>query len=335
MAENSKIEWTKHTCNLWWGCTKVHEGCDHCYAETLDNRYNHDNTHWGNDKPRKAVKSVWNDFIKYQKAAAEAGEVHRVFVGSMMDIFEKSMPLEKEFILPQSVAENSKVIDLVRSVTGGATLHPFKTTGELRDFFFRCIVPLCPNLQFLLLTKRPSNINAMIPEEWKTNPPANVIFGTSIVNQETADRLIPQLYQVQGKRFLSCEPLLGPIDLSKEYSVGKGSVPMGLLMDWVICGGESGHNARPMHPDWALALHKKCCIEGINIPFFFKQWGEWKPIAPVDFATTPMTSNERWMNINGGHGYHGDSVWLMKRVGKHEAGNLLDGKQHKNFPDAI
>lgn len=259
MAENSKIEWTKHTANLWWGCTKVHEGCDHCYAEALDNRYNNETPHWGNDKPRKAVKSVWADISKYQKAAHAAGEIHRVFVGSMMDIFEKSMPLEAPSTLPTHIAESVKVIELVRSeLTGGAALEQFTNTGQIRDFFFKCIVPLCPNLQFLLLTKRPSNINKMIPEKWLVSPPDNVMFGTSIVNQETADRLLPQFYEVTGPKFLSCEPLLGAIDLHKEYKVGNDFVPVGTLMKWIIVGGESGIGARPMHPYWAMALQEDC-----------------------------------------------------------------------------
>lgn len=134
MAQNSKIEWTHHTANLWWGCTKVHEGCDNCYAETLSKRFGNDV--WGVDKPRKEIKSVWKDLDAYQKAAAAAGEVHRVFVGSMMDIFEKPMPL----------------ID-----TNG---NDFETsdTGVLRNILFQRITDnYYPNLMFLFLTKRPSN----------------------------------------------------------------------------------------------------------------------------------------------------------------------------------
>ena len=90
----------------------------------------------------------------------------------------------------------------------------FWNTGQLRDKFFNEIVPNCPNLMFLLLTKRPSNINKYIPESWKENPPKNVMFGTSVVNQSTADDLIPMLYKVNGQRFLSIEPQLDEIDLT-------------------------------------------------------------------------------------------------------------------------
>ena len=151
MAQNSKIEWTHHTANLWHGCTKVHEGCDNCYAETLAKRWGNDV--WGNDKPRKIINSVFNELDKFQRIAKEANEMQRVFVGSMMDIFEKPMPLI-----------DSKGIEVTNL-----------NTGEIRDTFFKRISEnRYPNLMFLLLTKRPSNINKYIPESWKQTPPENV-----------------------------------------------------------------------------------------------------------------------------------------------------------------
>lgn len=234
MAENSKIEWTHHTANLWHGCTKVHAGCDHCYAETLSRRWNRDI--WGNDKPRMLVSSVWNDLHKFQKIAQGKGELHRVFVGSMMDIFEKPMP----------------VIN-----------HLFKSkddnTGIVRNVLFDLIsAGAFNNLIFLFLTKRPGNINKYIPDEWKIAPPWNIMFGTSPCDQKTADTLIPQLLNVKGKRFLSCEPLLGPINLSgnnnNELWPWLEANANGDGIDWVIVGGESGHSARPMHPDWVRGI---------------------------------------------------------------------------------
>lgn len=259
--ENSKIEWTKHTANLWIGCTEVHEGCDNCYARVLNHRWGHKN--WGNDEPRREVKKVWNDFVKWQKGAAKLGEIHSVFVGSMMDIFEKPQPVV-----------NSK----------GEAIN--KNTGAYRMHFFENIVPNSPNLRFLLLTKRPSNINKYIPETWKTTPPANVMFGTSPVNQETAKRLISQLLQVNGKRFLSVEPQLDKISFrwaswvnSEEMHKLKGSHWHldGLRgIDWVICGGESGHGKRPFNPDWGRSLRDEC--KEANVPFFFKQMDKVQPI---------------------------------------------------------
>ena len=141
MAENSKIEWTHHTANLWWGCTKVHEGCDNCYAESLSNRWGHNV--WGDNSNRRLIKSTFTEIYKYQKLAEIQNTKFRVFVGSMMDIFEKSKDVP--------------------------VTTDYKSTGEKRDCFFNEVVPNCPNLIFLMLTKRPSNINKMIPDSWKSD----------------------------------------------------------------------------------------------------------------------------------------------------------------------
>ncbi|MBN8837669.1 MAG: DUF5131 family protein [Sphingobacteriia bacterium] len=242
MAQFTKIEWTNHTANLWHGCTKVHEGCDHCYAEALSKRYGHNI--WGNDHPRRAIKSVWQDLVKYQKLAAAENTIHRVFVGSMMDIFEKPMPL---------VDSNGEVINEFNGnmVEGLTTLH-------LRNYFFEQVVPNSPNLMFLLLTKRPSNINKYIPDAWIDNPPSNIMYGTSPVNQKTFDTLVSQLKMVKGKRFLSIEPQLDDITAIDLTGI-----------DWVIEGGESGHHKRPFNTDWARKMRDACKEK--NIPYFFKQ----------------------------------------------------------------
>ncbi len=191
------------------------------------------------------MKSVWGNFVKYQKLAKEAGEIHRVFVGSMMDIFEKPMPLID--------SKGNKLLYM---------------SDWLRSKFFNEVVPASPNLMFLLLTKRPSNINKYIPESWKTNPPENVMFGTSPVNQETVDKLIPQLLKVNGKKFLSIEPQLDSINIQGFLFEGG--------ISWVIQGGESGHHKRPFDLDWAYYMKHQC--EQTNVPYFFKQIDKIQPI---------------------------------------------------------
>jgi protein gp37 len=256
MAINTTIEWTDHTANLWWGCTTVHEGCMNCYALSLARRWGNDI--WGNDKPRKKIKSVWTDLLKFQKAAKSANTIRKVFVGSMMDIFEKPMPL---------IDSNGEALD--------------ENTGDLRNKFFENIsAGLYPNLMFLLLTKRPSNINKFIPEEWKTNPPANVMFGTSPVNQATSFTLIEQLLKVNGKRFLSVEPQLDKITLLPWLSSGE--------IHWVIQGGESGAGKRPFNTDWARDLKAEC--QATNTPYFFKQIDKVKPI-PSDLHVREFPKN--------------------------------------------
>lgn len=244
MAKDSKIEWCEHTANLWWGCTEVHAGCDNCYARVLSHRWGHEL--WGKDAPRKIIKNTFLDLDRYQKEAASLGEVHRVFVGSMMDIFEKPMP-----------AINHKM----------ESLAPLQT-GFYRDLLFRYISEgQYPNLLFLLLTKRPSNINKYIPESWKTDPPKNVMFGTSPVDQETADKLIPQLLSVKGKKFLSVEPMLNSVEMDSSWLIGHPQY-IGQI-DWVICGGESGSGKRPFNAEWARSLRDQC--NRFYTPFFMKQ----------------------------------------------------------------
>ncbi len=235
MALNSNIEWTKHTANLWWGCTEVHQGCDNCYARVWANRYG---VGWGNNEARKEIKGVWGNFLGMQAKAEAANEIHRVFVGSMMDIFEKPMKVANK---------NGEGMDY--------------NTDVLRQRFFNEIVPNSPNLMFLLLTKRPSNINKYIPEEWKDSPPKNVMFGASIVDEKTALDVHKQLSEVKGNRLYSVEPQLNFIDFSKN------NLLMGI--SWLIQGGESGSKKRNFNPDWAR--HTRDICKEQKVPYFFKQ----------------------------------------------------------------
>lgn len=235
MAENSKIEWTKHTANLWWGCTEVHAGCDNCYARVLSHRWGFDI--WGNDKPRRRIQNTFNDLDKYQRIAAAAGEVHRVFINSMSDLFEKSTLLLNPF------------------------LHYTETEDIRQEFFTRIDAGLYPNLMLLLLTKRPSNIPKMVPAGWLENPPSNIMYGTSPVDQKTANTLIIQLLKIKGKKFLSVEPQIEQLTLMPYLKFGE--------INWVIQGGESGGHKRPFNTTWARLLRNECMQT--NTPYFFKQ----------------------------------------------------------------
>lgn len=243
MAYDSKIEWTHHTANLWWGCTNVHEGCDHCYAEAWAKRYGVD---WGEGSSRKAIKSVWGNLLGMQAKAAAAGETHRVFVGSMMDIFEK----------------DKMAVDDKGNFAG--------YTAELRRRFFEEIIPNSPNLLFLLLTKRPSNINKYIPVSWESSPPKNVMFGASVVNPATAKDVKRHMDKVNGKKFYSVEPQLEFIDFSKD----------GMLdgISWLIQGGESGAGKRPFNTDWARHTRDVCAQT--PTAYFFKQVDKIQPVPP-------------------------------------------------------
>lgn len=248
MAKDTRIEWADHTANLVFGCTKVRNNplCDNCYAATFARRLGNDV--WGDDKPRRVVKSVWENLDKWQQAAAEAGERKRVFTMSMGDIFERGRPL---------VDHNGR--------------HVGGSTAELRDRLFRNINrDMYDNLDFLMLTKRPQNIMRMVPKAWHADWPGNVWVGTSVGDQANVERNIPSLLAVAAPvRFLSMEPLLESVDVSKHL---RG-------LSWVIVGGESGHGARPMLPAWAVDVKRQCAAA--RVPFFFKQgsqanWRDFK-----------------------------------------------------------
>jgi protein gp37 len=268
MGTNTKISWTDHTANLWWGCTKINPkinpGCRSCYADTMSKRWGFDT--WGENAKRRIIKGVWNDLKRWQNKAQKQYEIHNVLIGSMMDLFEKN----------RAVSELKK-----DKLTGERIAEVVGSYDDLRKRIFDEISQgMYPNLMFQMLTKRPWNINKMIPEEWKLTPPSNVMFGTSVVDNETAENLISELLKVNGKRFLSVEPQIEEISLSKWLEKGD--------IDWVICGGETGPGRRPFNPDWGRILRNECKIH--KVPFFFKQLGNGKPI-PSDLLVKEFYDN--------------------------------------------
>lgn len=284
MSENSKIEWTDHTFNPWWGCQKVSEGCKHCYAEVLDNRYNHEKPHWGPGSDRRPMSEAhWKQPIKWNAAAEKARKPAKVFCASMADVFEG---------------------------------HE-KTYGYLERLFR--LIQETPWLTWQLLTKRPENILNLIPREWQSDFPKNIITGTSVENQAETQR-IAHLAKVPGPHFLSCAPLLGPLLLQGRFDAMSynwlNDTGIGGKIDWVIVGGESGPGARPMHPDWVRSIRDQC--ESIGVPFLFKQWGEYCP------GEKGRLYHERTLDFTDGQ--------PMVKVGKKAAGRLLDGRTWDEFP---
>lgn len=243
MGENSGIEWTDHTFNPWWGCTKVSEGCDNCYAETLDARFHAKQpggAHWGPGVPRKTFgPDHWRAPLLWNKRAERLRIRMRVFCASMADVFDGEAP-----------------------------------AGELERLW--ALIRLTPWLDWLLLTKRPARIIPSLPNDWG-NGYRNVWLGTSVEHQGAAEARIGKLLAVPAVvRFLSCEPLLGPLDLTSVKTQYMGEVmelnPLRVGLSWVIAGGESGPGARPMKPEWARKLRDDCNEE--HVDFFFKQWGD-------------------------------------------------------------
>lgn len=240
MGENSKIQWTDHTFNGWIGCTKVSPACDHCYAESLAERYGW--AEWGVGKPRHRTSAEnWKKPLAWDRKAAKLGVRHRVFANSLSDWADAEVPNEWR----------ADLIDLVEKT---------------------------PNLDWLLLTKRPKVARDYFRK--RGSVPANAWVGTTVENQAMADTRIPKLLQIPARvHFLSMEPLLGPVDLHEvipdplawNFAHGFNGI------DWVIVGGESGQGWRPLDTESVLFLRDQCQAAGV--PFFFKQWAGLNPKA--------------------------------------------------------
>ena len=245
MGENTLIEWAHSTFNAWVGCQKISPACDNCYAENWAKRTGQAGL-WQGER-RRTHEVNWRQPIKWNKAAEAAGVRHRVFCSSLADVFDNQVPKEWR-----------------------------------RDLFG--LIRETPSLDWLLLTKRPQNIRKMLPHDWFDGW-KNVWLGTTVENRIEADRRIPHLLAVPARvRFLSCEPLLKPIHFSdvtrRSDAVQMLGKPALQGIQWVICGGESGPGARPMHPDWARSLRDQCAAAGVA--FFMKQMGgKRKPFAPI------------------------------------------------------
>jgi protein gp37 len=200
------------------------------------------------------------------------------------------------------------------------------------------LIEATPWLTWLLLTKRPENILSMIPADWKSSPRPNVWMGTTTENQAMANERIPLLLQVPAVvRFLSVEPMVGPVMIQRNYldplsewpdNFGTvGSLPR---IHWLICGGESGTKARPMHPQWARSLRDQC--RDARVPFFFKQWGSWAPCYELDhdpeLQARILDGRVKEHNFHTGQ----DGSSLAYYVGKDKSGDTLDGERWHQFP---
>jgi len=277
MGRFSSIEWTHHTFNPWWGCQKVSPACENCYAESWAKRVGHDL--WGKSASRRFFGDAhWSEPLKWNRDAEAIGERQRVFCASMADVFEAR-----------------------------------KELSEYRERLWT-LIEATPMLDWLLLTKRPQNITKMVPWKSKLEWPANVWVGTTVENQKEANRRLSHLLKIPAAiRFLSCEPLLGKLDLSS-FSTDASL----LSIDWIIAGGESGAKARPMNPVWLRTLRD--FAKKKKIAFHFKQWGHWAPLETEGGKQGKMISLD-------GH--------LMAAVGKIQAGRVLDGTTWDGVPSAM
>jgi protein gp37 len=325
MSDKTSIEWTDATWNPVTGCTKVSSGCDHCYAERITERFHGRGSfaevqlHWD----RVQLPMRWR-------------KPRRVFVNSMSDLFHDEVPAE-----------------FIASV--------FATMA------------VTPNHTYQVLTKRHGRLRSLLNTEkfaddvwalvwqfdgglaWRKRhwPLRNVWVGVSVEDQKWADIRIPALLETPAAvRWLSCEPLIGPVRLLASLMVGAALEPRGGI-GWVVAGGESGPGARPMHPDWPRRILADC--RAASVPFLFKQWGAWGPLSPVDDqgrftwkgahavandgtvydpADLAWPDGPRWGEaIRAGHDHA--HLTNMYCLGKKGAGRELDGRTWDQYPQPV
>jgi protein gp37 len=230
MAESTHIEWTDRTFNPWTGCQKISPGCDNCYAEGWSKRSGH--VQWGNHPRKRTTEAYWKAPIAWQRDAAEFERNHkrrqRVFCASLADVFDNQV----------EPAWRADLFEIIR---------------------------LTPNLDWQLLTKRPQNIQKMLPADWGPKGWPNVWLGFTAEDQIRFEQrkkfmeLIPSAVW-----FISYEPAIGPLRIANTDP----------HPDWLIIGGESGHGARPLDPKWVDGILDDC--RELNIAPFFKQWGQYE-----------------------------------------------------------
>lgn len=339
MSANSKIEWTDSTWNpirarnlktgkVGWYCEHVTPGCEHCYAESMNKRL-------GTGLPfkpghRKDVELFLDEKMLLQPLHWKKPRM--IFVCSMTDLFAEFVPNEW--------------IDKIFAVMALTPQHTYqvltKRSARMREY----LTPGLPHrigMEALAMTldAHAGDARSLIGDGIELTgditylrnwPLPNVWLGVSAERQQEADERIPLLLDTPAAvRFISAEPLLGPLDLTEWIRDGHPTQqqvdgPLGAhylrhgspRIDWVIVGGESGPNARPMHPDWARSLRDQCRVAGVA--FFFKQWGEW-----ADCEDYPSEMQEHLELLNRADGSN-------VRVGKKKAGRLLDGIEHNAMP---
>ena len=375
MADNTKIEWADATISPLYGCSKVSPACANCYAERLAARMSRNpavsNLYAGTVDSKGHWTGKLNLCEDRMVQALRWKRPRRIFVASQSDLFHEDVTEEfLDYVFAYMLASH---------ILTNCAKHTFllltKRTERMRDYLSASPSALLERWAYAgdgLITL--DNEDVLFSElvdvrtGWNWNlagggheykawgyteklfPLANVHIGVTVENQEQANRRIPHLLATPAAlRFVSVEPMLGPVDLNKVEALcysWRRSVTIREYLDHVICGGESGPNARPMHPDWVRSLRDQCAAAGV--PFLFKQWGEWCPRSnhPIQGKLSASDIDpkcSRWdctrLTESGGCGWtcedmdDGNDVY-MQRVGRTKAGRLLDGVEHNALPEA-
>ena len=329
MARNSKIEWCQDSWNPLRGCSRVSAGCQHCYAERVAARFS------GPGMPYEGLihhaTKGWNG--KVQLVPEVLGQPwhwvkpRRIFVNSMSDLFHESVPFEYIAAVFWVMSVTTRHTYQVLTKRPARMLEFFRWVADYDEGCFQDdrigdVAGENPAIQALGWTPARGGRGGYdnCGPGW---PYQNIWLGVSVENQETADERIPLLLQCPAAvRWLSCEPLLGPIDLLETPAgdimcrcSGCMEITRSTRIDWVVAGGESGTGARPMHPDWVRSLRDQCASAGV--PYFFKQHGEYVSVSEV------AGQGEHFKFPDGA---------TVRRAGKKLAGRLLDGVEHNAYP---
>jgi protein gp37 len=360
MPQKSPIEWTDYTSNpiyainketnkRGWFCVKVSPGCGHCYAENLNVGRFGNKLHFTENNLKK-VEFVLNEkelleIVKLDTRLAKKSETAKLFLGDMMDIFLEEIPdafLNEIFAVAalcpnitfQLLTKRAERLNTYLNNIGNGSYHIFDLTKKYLPDWYKSKQGFFPF------------------------PLSNVHLGVSVENQKAADERIPLLLETPAAvRWLSCEPLLSEVDLEwvgksdhwdytrwncltgEAFAVANpntdneiawdsiqpnGSNPI----DWVVVGGESGNNARPMNPDWVRSIRDQC--EAAGVPFFFKQWGNWFP-----FGEKPPEGKSWEIGIDKAvshtHLWNDGNKNVSVNIGKKNSGRFLDGRTWDEF----
>lgn len=329
MSYKSKIEWTEATWNPIAGCTKCSPGCENCYAERMSYRLMAMERGRLEDEIAGKYSQVvdnrfggWNGRIYCDEFALKQPlhwrKPRRIFVCSMSDLFQEKVPF-----------------DFIDKVFG--------------------VIEKCPHHTFQILTKRAKRMakyfkgkiqarrivqsvarNTDGCKEVNSLPLSNLHLGVSISNQAEADEKIPILLQIHAAvQWLSIEPMLGPIDLLNCNGVMAFGGSYGAWIDGVVVGGESGPGARPMHPDWVRSIRDQCVAA--DVPFFFKQWGNWIPgkrLGEIIWDSTHEASSKEFRDVNNSSVFQfPDGQYIFRSRSKKTAGRILDGREWNEYPE--
>jgi protein gp37 len=346
MSDNTKIEWTDATWNIITGCSVVSAGCKNCYAMKLaGTRLKHHPSRAGLTIDTKNGP-VWNGEVRFNEQWIDQPirwtKQRKIFVCAHADLFHESVPDEW--------------IDRVFGVMWACLYGPNGQPGHI----FQVLTKRPERMRAYLSQDRREEWATVAVQQgggrdpdgsWDQvmnyeGPHPRIWLVTSVENQEAADIRIPELLATPAAvRGISAEPLLGSVDLTpkadatyqrlSEWYGPNGFDPTGSQpkrdrlegyfprLDWVVVGGESGPGARPMHPDWARSLRDQCAAA--DVPFLFKQWGEWAPVHELR-CNEPGIAGKIWHNF--------DPDTSVCRIGKKAAGRLLDGVEHNGYPES-